>query len=145
MNKNTLKNWLWKHKEVLILWGSVVAIYAVLFALDVPCPIKYVTGISCPGCGMSRAVKALVMLDLFSAINYHPLCLALLPAVVGLIWLRARRCTRGYHILLYVSAVVMIAVYLYRLLFLQGDVVVAQPENGLIGRLVLRIIGFFKK
>ncbi len=45
----------------------------VLYALGVGCPIKFATGVSCPGCGMTRAWLAFLSLHLAEAVAYHPL------------------------------------------------------------------------
>lgn len=37
------------------------------------CPFNYILGISCPGCGMTRALFALLHLDFSLAFHYHPL------------------------------------------------------------------------
>lgn len=37
------------------------------------CPLRNLTGIPCPGCGMSRAWLALLRLDVGSALAYHPM------------------------------------------------------------------------
>ena len=39
------------------------------------CPMKYVLGIACPGCGMTRAWLAVLHLDFSTAFAYHPLFL----------------------------------------------------------------------
>ena len=61
-------------------WGMVKAICTIagfyLFlelVLGVTCPILYFTGISCAGCGMSRAWMCLLHLDFAGAFYYHPL------------------------------------------------------------------------
>ena len=61
-------------------WGTVKAICIIagfyLFlelVLGVTCPILYFTGISCAGCGMSRAWMCLLHLDFAGAFYYHPL------------------------------------------------------------------------
>lgn len=38
-----------------------------------PCVVRAVTGIPCPGCGLSRAWLAALRLDLAAAFFYHPL------------------------------------------------------------------------
>ncbi|OGV37864.1 MAG: hypothetical protein A2X48_08235 [Lentisphaerae bacterium GWF2_49_21] len=40
-----------------------------------PCLWKNITGIPCPGCGMTRACTAVFHLDLQSAFQHHPLFL----------------------------------------------------------------------
>ena len=41
--------------------------------MEVPCLFRYVTGVICPGCGLSRAWLAALRLDLLSAFSYHPM------------------------------------------------------------------------
>ena len=48
------------------------------------CPIRFSTGISCPGCGMSRAVLLLLSGHFQAAFQMHPLVYAVLPAGVWL-------------------------------------------------------------
>lgn len=52
---------------------SLVFIIALALILLYKCPFDYIFGISCPGCGMTRALLALLRFDLLSAFYYHPL------------------------------------------------------------------------
>ncbi len=54
-------------KEILFLFGFA------LIMLFYKCPIKFIFGIDCPGCGMSRAFLALCLLDFKAAHDYHPI------------------------------------------------------------------------
>lgn len=51
----------------------IVIIYTILSLLHIGCPIRFTTGISCPGCGMTRAILSLLSLDFQLAFYYHPL------------------------------------------------------------------------
>lgn len=42
-------------------------------AMELPCPIRHLTGIPCPGCGMGRAWLAALRLDFGQAFAYHPM------------------------------------------------------------------------
>jgi Protein of unknown function (DUF2752) len=56
------------------------------------CPFALVTGMACPGCGMTRAMGYLIRGDLPAAIRYHPLApLVLLLGLGGWIWFMLRR------------------------------------------------------
>lgn len=47
--------------------------FAVMRFTGIGCFIKHFTGIPCPGCGITRALFALLRLDFASAFNYNPL------------------------------------------------------------------------
>lgn len=59
--------------------------YLGLEALGITCPILFLTGISCAGCGMSRAWMALLRLDVSAAFQYHPLFWLPVPAGIALL------------------------------------------------------------
>ncbi|MEB3367895.1 DUF2752 domain-containing protein [Saccharopolyspora mangrovi] len=44
-----------------------------------PCPIKLLTGLDCPGCGITRTLFSLLRADLPSALHYNALAVLLLP------------------------------------------------------------------
>jgi hypothetical protein len=46
-----------------------------------PCPVRYLTGLYCPGCGSLRAVHALLHGDLRRAWAMNPLAMTLLPFI----------------------------------------------------------------
>ena len=47
-----------------------VACFAIFFY---SCPFKYLTGLDCPGCGLTRAFFSALRFDFKAAFNYHPL------------------------------------------------------------------------
>ena len=59
-----------KKNDIQALAG-IVLFYVVLEGLGVTCPIRFLTGVSCAGCGMSRAWLALARLDLSAAAYYQ--------------------------------------------------------------------------
>lgn len=67
--------------------GKIVTIVAIaclalaLSVLGIGCPIKFVTGVSCPGCGMTRAWLSALSLRFDEALSYHPLYWLLIPAL----------------------------------------------------------------
>lgn len=55
------------------------------------CPFALLTGMACPGCGMSRAISWLVRGDIGTSFRYHPLAPFLVTmVVVGAIWALGR-------------------------------------------------------
>ncbi len=41
------------------------------YVWNLPCIIKSLTGVSCPGCGMTQAFVAAIRLDFAAAFSYH--------------------------------------------------------------------------
>ena len=62
-----------KRKELICAVTAVVVLYMAMESIGITCPIKFITGISCAGCGMSRAWLAFLQLDMAKAFAYHPL------------------------------------------------------------------------
>jgi len=57
-----------------------------------PCPLKTVTGLPCPGCGMTRACLSLARGELEAAWTYHPFAFPLVPLATGVaLWPRGTR------------------------------------------------------
>lgn len=49
------------------------ALYGLLALLGTPCLLRSLWGLPCPGCGMTRALMALLRLELWQALEYHPM------------------------------------------------------------------------
>lgn len=63
-------------KWKLPLFGLCAVLLGVWVVVGLPCPVRQLTGIICPGCGMSRAWLAVLRLDFAAAFWYHPLFLS---------------------------------------------------------------------
>lgn len=120
-----------KHRDELgLVFGlSLYMLIAIIFNL--PCPIKFITGISCPGCGMTRAVISLCKLDFDSAWHYHPLVFLLIPIAITIYILSVKKLIKARKVFLICVAVLFLAVYLYRFIVIKSDVLVFEPQNGL--------------
>lgn len=68
----------------ILLFGLFALLLTVWYLLDLPCIPRYLTGLICPGCGMSRAWLSALQLDLAAAFRYHPLfwCVPLLAVYI---------------------------------------------------------------
>ncbi len=55
------------------LLGLCGALLCLWVAFDLPCLFRYLTGIPCISCGMSRAWLCALRLDLKAAFGYHPM------------------------------------------------------------------------
>ena len=58
-------------KSKLQLLGMLGLLVIVMYVLKAGCIIKRLTGIDCPGCGMTRAVLSLLRGDVQGAFSYH--------------------------------------------------------------------------
>lgn len=99
------------------------------------CPIKFFTGISCLGCGMSRAAISLLSFDVQQAVYYHPL-IFLMPVTAVILLLRNRLPKKVCSTIFWVVAVMFVVVYVYRMFFLNSDVVCFAPAEGFIYKFI---------
>lgn len=77
----------------LLAAGLAYYAFASVFG-GVPCPFRLVTGLKCPGCGITTMILALGRGDVGAALAANPFLLVTLPLPVGLAlrqaWLRAK-------------------------------------------------------
>lgn len=80
-----------KTAGVLVTAGLAYGLFVMKTGWAVPCAFRKITGLLCPGCGISRMCIALMRLDLRAAFHYHPLVMLLSPfwLYAFLTWLAA--------------------------------------------------------
>ena len=69
----------------LLAAGLGYALWVRLTGLALPCPFRAVTGLLCPGCGVTRLCLALLRGDWAAAWRANPVLLLLLPVLAVLI------------------------------------------------------------
>ena len=130
-------------REMLAAGGSVFALYVFFFISGIGCPIKFLTGISCMGCGMTRAWRQLLQFHIREAFAYHPLVLVPIPAAFLFLFqekfYETKRKKSCYQWMVAVMIMAFAVVYAIRLLQTGDDIVVFRPKQGFIYKL-LRII-----
>lgn len=52
------------------------------FHIYIDCPIKKITGLYCPGCGITRMLFSIIQLDFYQAFRYNPLIFLSLPIII---------------------------------------------------------------
>lgn len=124
--------------EVITSVAAVVVLYVILESFGVTCPIKYITGISCAGCGMSRAWISLLHFNLHEAFMYHPLFF-LPPVVVIVMLFKSKINIKFYKIFMFTMAGAFVIVYLYRMFIGTGDIVVFEPQNNILFRIIRKL------
>lgn len=69
------------NKKNIIIIIILLLIYAIIFmkfGWGLKCPIYELTGLYCPGCGITRMFVSLINLDIYQAFRYNPLVFILL-------------------------------------------------------------------
>lgn len=117
----------------------VVFVIIAPFYLTIGCPIRFFTGISCLGCGMSRAALALLHGDFSLAFEMHPMIYAM-PFAAAVILFRKKIPKSIRTALFWILAAMMVFTYIYRLLN-GSDIVCFEPENGFFYKTITQIIG----
>lgn len=137
---NTLHGTIRREKlvERLKLCLIIGLLYLVMAIFSVGCPLRFLSGIPCPGCGMTRAVWYALQLDFVSAWYYHPLFF-LTPLIVLLFLFESYvppkfiRSFRGSII------VIFLLTYLLRLCFVHSEVARIDIPSGAVLRLFYQI------
>lgn len=80
--------------SLLLLAGLGYAVFCSRTGLMLPCPFHLVTGLLCPGCGVTRMCLALLHLDVAAAWRFNPGLLLLSPLLAGLLFSMALRYVR---------------------------------------------------
>lgn len=124
--------------EVITSVTAVVVLYVILESFGVTCPIKYITGISCAGCGMSRAWISLLHFNIHDAFMYHPLFF-LPPVVVIVMLFKSKINIKFYKIFMFTMTGAFVIVYLYRMFIGTGDIVVFEPQNNILFRIIRKL------
>ncbi len=88
------------------------------------CPLRAVTGLSCPGCGMTRSCTSMVRGELWHSLEFHPLGWLLVSWLTGMALWRGAELIKGRRVFAPASEraqrrgkVVTRAVFIFILLF----------------------------
>lgn len=128
-----------KIKDAILTILAVAFVYTIFYITGIGCPIKFLTGVSCMGCGMTRAYLSLLRLDFAGAFRYHPLFP--IPAIAAVLFLfRSRISQKIVNFLLFTTIALFSTIYLLRILDPSDTVVVFEPANGAVFRGVHMIV-----
>ena len=64
----------------LITAGCAYAFLNSRFGFSIPCLFNKITGLQCPGCGVTRMCISILKFDLKSAFDYNPVIFCFIPA-----------------------------------------------------------------
>ena len=127
-----IKQLLQRYRDVLYMLLFLVAYCAIAMLLSLPCPIRWLTGVSCPGCGITRASVALCRLDFRQAVYYNPSVFIVIAAVLLVIVFRNSRKAKKW--IVGTAAVMMVLVYICRMAIFKTPVLQFDPASGAIPR-----------
>lgn len=68
-----------KKNVIILVFLILYLLISNHFNFYIPCPIKKITGLYCPGCGITRMLLSLLKLDFYKAFRYNPLVFISLP------------------------------------------------------------------
>lgn len=131
-----------KKKDYFIITIMLIVYALVMQITGVGCPIKFLTGISCPGCGITRACFSAVQFDFNTAMKYHPLFWLIVPSFIMII-VKDRNAFKEknwFRLYIYVVVAVDLIVYLFRLIRGNSLIVVCDISNGFIYKILKTII-----
>lgn len=130
-----IKEFVKQHKEGIAALIAIGLLYGGMFLLGITCPIKFLTGISCAGCGMTRAWIRVLHFDLAGAFHYHPLFF--LPPVFILLFLLKEKIKKSvYKGSLLTIIVVFAIVYVTRMIWFRNEIIEFTPSDNIIFRIV---------
>ena len=107
--KHYILEFIKKNRPLIVTLAAVSPWY-----LTAGCPIRFIFGICCPGCGMSRAVMAVLRLDFEAALHYHPLVFVL-PIAVVVYFIRDKIPKKLMTILCTAAILILVTVFVIRL------------------------------
>ena len=123
------------NKNNILLIITLVIYLAVGHALNIGCVIKFLTGVSCPGCGMTRAWLSLLRMDIRAVYYYHPLFL--FPIIYFLLtYLNKYKLFKRYNYVIYILIFIFLVVYLLRMIDSSNDIVIFNIRDGLIYKFI---------
>lgn len=134
-----------KRKELwnmLLAVVAVIAVYGVFHAVGIGCPIKFVTGISCMGCGMTRAWLSVLRLDIKGAFHYHP-AFWVPPLFIIFLYLKHTKKLKNnklYIYFIFTSIMIFVIIYFVRLIWQNDNIVVFQPQNNILSKIAAKFI-----
>ena len=82
MNREMRKRYVIRTWAEIAAIGGIYLLVILLTPLRIPCPIRFLTGFQCPGCGVTRMVLDLLKLDVRQAFRDNAFVLLILPVLV---------------------------------------------------------------
>lgn len=128
LNKRTITVFFWIISSILVL---------TLLYFTIGCPFRFLFGICCPGCGMTRAAISILHFDFVAAFYNHPM-IYLMPFFLLALILQKYIPQKHKKIILGFFIVLMLSVYFIRL-FIGSEIVYINLDKGYLFQLLKNI------
>ncbi len=107
---------------IIVIIGLSYAFIYMLTGVGIPCIFNLVTGLKCPGCGITHMCVAILNLDFISAYNYNPIIFCLLPfwvfallyQLIKYIKTGSTKFSKPVNALIYLSIIILLIWGIYR-------------------------------
>ncbi len=127
----------------LDFYVSVLTVLIFMKISKIGCPILYLTGIPCFGCGMTRACECLLRFDFEKAFYYHPLCY-LMPVFLGICLCKDKINKNIFRALLWIAIFLFLLVYAIRIMDPENSLIKPHIKEGLLYKLLVELSGKIK-
>lgn len=131
-----------KAKDKIIFIGFILVYVLVSSYFNLGCPIRLFTGLSCPGCGISRAWISVLHGSFREAFHYHPLFLTA-PFIAGAILFEDKLPKKARNIFWYVIGALFVICYIIRIAA-GCDVLTFDFSAGIVGKVISGIWNVIK-
>lgn len=135
-------------QDIRDLWPAALAlsVYTILVnaLFHAFCPMLLITGIPCPGCGMSRALVLLLMGHPAESVKMHPLAPLVLFILIYIGWNRyiIGRKSKMVPFFIGIGVILLVLCYLIRMYFMFPE---NQPLLYMEDNLLSRTIPYYKQ
>ena len=129
-------------KHDLGVYLLIIAVYVILHILKIGCPIKFLTGIPCAGCGMTRAWVSALKLDFVQAFYFHPLFWTV-PIGIFVYLFRKHIPAQNVKFLMCIAIILFITVYIIRMMNPEDTVVKINFYESAIWQILKRVREYF--
>lgn len=68
--------------KILISYIGLIFLFLIYFEFNIPCLFKNIFHIPCPSCGMTRAFKLIITLNIIESFHYNILALPLFLTII---------------------------------------------------------------
>lgn len=115
--------------------GTVIAlVIAVFFLYETWCPFEQIIGIPCPGCNMLSALYHLCLLDVQTALFFHPLIIVfcIYALIEFALYLKYKTLyTKAAKYIRIIFFTLLFIVYIYRMMFVYPNYPMTYNEHSI--------------